>query len=336
MAYNDFEAYEDSLLDDPQSEETTYSEPEYEDANDGDGYEQEAPEESHSDDDVLTEFLRSKGLNPDSIKIETDDGLEEHDFNSLSRDEQLSILHDLDDSSHDYGLTDDETNLINTLRRNNWSSQDYTNYISQQAVQQYNNNQEPVYNIDDYTDEELYMMDLQQKADFTEEELLEQLKSAQENPELFNKITAGLRKEYKEKEDAERQQNEQIALQQQAEQQRQFQQQVLQTIENNKTFDIGRTTVEMTDEDMNTVASFLLDSDSAGVRYIAKALNDPNALVQMAWFLTKGADAFNSIHQYYQRQLAQRNKPSSGKSVVKKNNKKIVDKKSLSIDDLWG
>ena len=336
MAYNDFEAYEDSLLDDPQSEETTYSEPKYEDVNDGDDYEQEAPEESHSDDDVLTEFLRSKGLNPDSIKIETDDGLEEHDFNSLSRDEQLSILHDLDDSSHDYGLTDDETNLINTLRRNNWSSQDYTNYISQQAVQQYNNNQEPVYNIDDYTDEELYMMDLQQKADFTEEELLEQLKSAQENPELFNKITAGLRKEYKEKEDAERQQNEQIALQQQAEQQRQFQQQVLQTIENNKTFDIGRTTVEMTDEDMNTVASFLLDSDSAGVRYIAKALNDPNALVQMAWFLTKGADAFNSIHQYYQRQLAQRNKPSSGKSVVKKNNKKIVDKKSLSIDDLWG
>ena len=140
----------------------------------------------------------------------------------------MSILQDLDDSSHDYGLTDDETNLINTLRRNNWSSQDYTNYISQQAVQQYNNNQEPVYNIDDYTDEELYMMDLQQKADFTEEELLEQLKSAQENPELFNKITAGLRKEYKEKEDAERQQNEQIALQQQAEQQRQFQQQVLQ------------------------------------------------------------------------------------------------------------
>jgi len=49
------------------------------------------------------------------------------------------------------------------MRNNNWSVEDYNNYIAQQAIQNYTNNQqnnEPVYNIDDYSDEELFIMDL--------------------------------------------------------------------------------------------------------------------------------------------------------------------------------
>jgi len=46
---------------------------------------------------------------------------------------------------------------------------------------------------------------------------------------------------------------------------------------------------------MNEIASFILDTDSAGVRYIAKALNDPKTLVEMAWWTLKGHDALNQI-----------------------------------------
>ena len=63
--------------------------------------------------------------------------------------------------------------------------------------------------------------------------------------------------------------------------------------------------MEMSDEDMNTVASFILDSDAAGVRHIAKALNDPNAIFQMAWWLTRGQDAFREINDYYKQQITE-------------------------------
>jgi len=61
----------------------------------------------------------------------------------------------------------------------------------------------------------------------------------------------------------------------------------------------------MSDDDMNAVASFILDSDQAGVRHIQKALNDPNAVVQMAWWLTRGMDAFRTLNDYYKNQITQ-------------------------------
>jgi len=43
----------------------------------------------------------------------------------------MSILNDRDDSAD---LDDSEINLLNTMRSNNWSVDDYNNYIAQQAV----------------------------------------------------------------------------------------------------------------------------------------------------------------------------------------------------------
>lgn len=333
MAQNDFEAYEDSLLDDVPMQEPD-DEVEYngsfEDEND-DMY-----DEPQDEDDVLTEFLKSQGIQPDLIKVETEDGIERVSFKDLDRDMQRDILQQIEGSND---LTADEINMINMMRNNNWTSAEYNDYIAQQALQ-HQAQQQPApryYSIDDFSDEELYVMDLQSKIpDLTEDEALEQLQNAKQNEELFNKITSGLRQDYQQREDQERQYAEQEILQQQAEQQRQFQESILNTIEQNREFSIGEMDMEMSDDDMNAVASFLLDSDQAGVRHIAKALNDTNALVQMAWFLTRGRDAFDTLNRYWKQQITERTRESynrgvedarsgkvkQAKAVVKKSNKK--------------
>lgn len=296
---NDLNDWEDDLLENPQIEE-----PENEEESQEEVYEYADQDEDSSD--VLDQFLRSKGINPDAVKFETENGYEEVPFNELSLEDQLSILNDRDDSND---LNDQEIDLLNTMRNNNWSVEDYNNYIAQQAIQNYTNNQqnnEPVYNIDDYSDEELFIMDLQSKIpDITEDEAVEELTNAKNNEELFNKRINALRNEYKAKEDAERTQQQEEAKQAQEQQMNQFRDTILDTIEKNKDIDLGGIPMEMSDEDMNTVASFILDSDAAGVRHIAKALNDPDAIFQMAWWLTKGQDAFREINDYYKKQITE-------------------------------
>lgn len=298
----DWNDWEDDLLENDQpSNEETYDNPQEESYEDS--YTQE---ESYEDGDLLSDYLRSKGINPDGVKFETEDGYQEIPFNELSREEQLQILNDSDPS---YDLTDDEINLLNQMRSQNWSSNDYNNYIAKQAIQNYMQNQqpqEPIYSIDDYSDEELFVMDLQSKIpDITEDEAVEELQNAKNNEDLFQKKVDALRSEYKAREDEEREYYNAQAQQAQEQQFNEFRDTILNTIEQNKDIDLGGLPMEMSDEDMNTVASFILDSDAAGVRHIAKALNDPNAIFQMAWWLTRGQDAFREINDYYKQQITE-------------------------------
>lgn len=314
----DLNDWEDDLLenDNPQIEE-----PEIEEEPQEESY--EYTEQSEESDDILDHFLRSKGINPNSIKFETENGYEEVPFNELSLEDQMSILNDRDDSAD---LDDSEINLLNEMRSNNWSVDDYNNYIAQQAIQNYLQNQgsnEPVYNIDDYSDEELFVMDLQSKIpNITEDEAVEELTNAKNNEELFQKKVEALRNEYKAKEDEERTYQEEQAREAQEQQMEQFRDTILNTIEQNRDIDLGGIPMEMSDEDMNTVASFILDSDAAGVRHIAKALNDPNAIFQMAWWLTRGQDAFRELNNYYKQQITEvaRNNYNRGVEDAKSGN----------------
>jgi len=200
MTVNDIDDYnEDIFEEDPVEDDGNYQEEnqdidsfDNEDFNDADGdiYEDEE-DDANSNESITDKFLRSKGINPRAVKFESSDGYVEQDFNDLTEEEQLQILQssDLDD---DYGLTDDEINIINSMRRNNWSPSDYNNYIANLAIKNYVNQQqnldEPMYNIDNFSDEELYLIDLKQQIpDITDEEAYNELDNAKLNPEIFNK-----------------------------------------------------------------------------------------------------------------------------------------------------
>lgn len=358
MNINEIDDFSDEILDGteeftsvPDPDQDMYEDDfQEEDSNIYEDYQEEPEEDSYSEDVVLDEFLKSKGINPRSIKFETEDGFEEKDFNDLDRGEQLQILasNELDD---DYGLTDSEIELINTMRRNNWSMADYNSYVANQAIMSYTNqNQENQYSVDDFSDDELYLIDLKSRVpDISEEEAMVELDNAKNNESLYNRRVQNLRNEYKEREDSIKEQLENDAKRVAEEQMQEFSNSILNTIEENSTIDLGDSSLEMSDDDKNILANFLLGKDQAGVRYIARALNDPNALVQMAWYLTSGRKAFSTIQDYYKRQIsevAKRNynkgyedarsgrSTQTQKSVVRRSKNNTPKNRELTIDDI--
>ena len=74
--------------------------------------------------DLILEVLKLKNINPESIKFENDNGeIEEYNWENLSLEEQKNILisNDLD---NDYGLEEDEINIINNFRESKLSYND--------------------------------------------------------------------------------------------------------------------------------------------------------------------------------------------------------------------
>lgn len=308
--------------------------------------------EPNDDDDIIVTLLKDKGINPASIKFQNESGeIEEKAFDELTKDEQLQILN-YDDSQDNYGLDDDEVSLINELRQSNLSAEEYKQFIARQAVQEYLANNDPetqIYEVDSIPDDELYVIDLKAKIpELTDEDAASELELAKQNEALYQKKIQSIRNEYKQRED--------LVIQQQEEEQRleaekaaqEFENSIIAAIEENDTIDLGESSLTLSEDDMNEIASFILDSDAAGVRHIAKALNDPKTLVGMVWYALKGQEAFSQISEYYKQKITEAakynynkgyedakngNKPNAAKTVVRKS-KTTSDKKVVSINDL--
>lgn len=297
------------------------------------------PADPEPDEDVLTSLLRDKGINPESVKIQNEAGdIEEKSFNDLTREEQLQILN-YDNSSEDYGLEDSEVDLINELRTNNLSVEEYKNYIAKKAVKDYLTQAPPEasYEVDSIQDDELYVLDLKAKIpELTDEDAAAELELAKQNEALYQKKVQGIRNEYKKKEELVIAQEE--ADQKQAAEQatKEFEDSIVTTIQENDTIDLGGTSLALSEDDMNEIASFILDSDVAGVRHIAKALNDPKTLVGMVWYALKGQEAFSQVSGYYKQKMTETAKYNytkgydDAKAGVKPNTAKTVVKKPTS------
>jgi len=67
----------------------------------------------------------------------------------------------------------------------------------------------PQYKIDDLSDDEVYLLDLESRiGELTDEEAAQALSNAKQNEDFFKKQIEGIRKEYKEREDFKTQQEE--------------------------------------------------------------------------------------------------------------------------------
>lgn len=302
-------------------------------------------------------YLKTKGIeDPSKIKFEDDDtgDIEELSWEELPEEDKYNILN-TSNIDPDRSLDDDEIEHINAIRSSGMSISDYEEAIRQQAIadfqQKMGGEQTPQYEIDSIPDDELYLLDLQQKLgdNVTNEELLAALENEKQNPDFFAKKINGLRQEYKALEDQQRnaiveeeQRNQQIRAQQ-------FQSTILNEIQSVN--NIGGIDVELDVDDMNDVANLILSSDPAGVNYLQKALSNPKTLVEVACFLTQRDRLGKDIQDYMAQQIKEVSRTSykkgledgkSGKStpsakprVVKTtqtNNQKTIEPKS--IDDL--
>lgn len=258
--------------------------------------------DDYNEEDLITQMLKERNIeDPTKIKFEDENGnIQERDWKTLSREEQLNILDQSMKDYSDYDLEDDEKGLINHIRLNNMTPDEYINYVKQLGAQEYASQlqQNPQYKVDDLSDDELYILDLQSRIpDITDDEAKAMLDRAKEDSSLFEKQMGGIREEYKKLED-DKNTREQLEQQEQASEAFQkFQDSVIDEIQSfNK---VGGLDIQMDDDDMNEVANFILSTDNAGVNYLAKALEDPQTLVRMAWFALKGDEAIDNITQYF-------------------------------------
>lgn len=304
----------------------------------------ENTEEQHEEPtgDFISKYLKEHGIDdPTKIKYETETGeTEDVDFNSLDDDEKLDILKSLSDP----GLSDDEKNTINYLRKNKISFNQAIDYFANKKLENYlNSHPEDVkqvdYQIDDYSDDELYLADLKAKyPDFTNDELLAKLDSAKENKDLFDKEVNSLRKEYKDQEDAYRTQ---------AAHKEQEDYQVLQDnlINAASSFtevlldpeDPETDSLQIEDSDRQAIMQYLLQKGQDGKSQLVRDLENPQVLVQLAWLRLQGQNAIADTTKYWKDVLKDTRKENAKltKELEKYKNKNssiVIPKQPKSED----
>lgn len=255
-------------------------------------------QEEPSEEDFLSDFLKTRGIDDISkIKFEDESGnIEEKDWNNLSKEEKFNILNtplEVQDNNQ-MDLSDEEIQLLNTIRQSNLTPQQY--------IEQFQPDQEPQYKIDDLSDDEIYLLDLESRVgELTDDIAAQALANAKQDEELYKKQVEGIRKEYKEREDFQLQQQEAEIQDEQQRAYEEFQNTVIQSIDNFNT--IGNLDLNFSDADKEELASFMLSRDEAGNNYLWQALQDPETLVKAAWFILNGDEALNNISDYFVNQI---------------------------------
>lgn len=260
------------------------------------------PPQNQPEGDFMSDFLKTRGIDDlNNINFEDDNGqLVQRSWNDLSNEEKINILNmplEEQREDNDNGLTEDEINLLTQIRQSNLSPQEYLQQIAGEQVEV-----TPQYKIDDLSDDEVFLLDLESRVgELSDEEAAQALNTVKTNEEFFKKQVEGIRKEYKEREDLKTQQEEAQREQEQQEAFEQYQAQVVDAIQGFNS--VGNFDLNFEDADREELAEFMLSRDQAGKNYLFEALQDPETLTRAAWFILNGEEAFNNISDYFAQQI---------------------------------
>ena len=251
--------------------------------------------------DFMSDFLKTRGIDDlNKINFQDDDGnITERSWNDLSNEEKINILNmPLETQKvEDNGLTDEEIALLSQIRQSNMTPTEYLQSISGEQVEV-----TPQYKIDELSDDEVYLLDLESRVgELSDEEAAEALSNVKQNEEFFKKQIEGIRKEYKEREDLRTQQEEAERERENQEAFENYQAQVVDAI--NGFTSVGNFDLNFEDEDKEELAEFMLSRDQSGKNYLFEALQDPETLTRAAWFILNGEEAFNTISDYFAQQI---------------------------------
>lgn len=301
---DDLDDFEQDLIEEPE-----YQEPESE-------VEEPVVSESDDDFDLAKELLTLQGISDmNKIKFEDESGaVVEKSWESLSNNEKLMILSHQEDP--DTSLDAAEIELINQIRESGLTPDQYI-----QSLQ----TPEPsvvTYEVDNMSDDELFCIDLLDKVgsdNISDEELQQALDSAKENQSLFNKQVASLRIYYKDLEEQKRQQEE-LDKQEAAEREYvNFSNHIVDSIRNFNAFE--DTPVELSLEEMDDLANYILTRDSSGYSEFGRLLNDPVQFTKAAFWMLKGPEILNEmqkqIKEAYLRGYNESHKPTQKKVFTK-------------------
>ena len=310
---DDLDNYQDVEIDEQQEpQEPELQEPQ----------EQQEPNDEF---DLTRELLTRQGISDmNKIKFEDESGaVVEKSWDSLSNNEKLMILSHQEDP--DTSLDEAEIELINQIRESGMTPDQYIQSL------QVSEPPTPTYEVDSMSDDELFCLDLLDKVgadNITDEELQQALENAKSNENLYNKQVASLRVYYKGLEE-KRQQELEAEKQAEAEQQfNTFANNIVESIRNfNSLEDIP---VELSGEDMEDLANYILTRDASGYSEFGRLLNDPMQFAKAAFWTSKGPEILNEmqkqIKEAYLRGYNETHKTTPSNKVFTKPKTPVVSK----------
>lgn len=298
---------------------------------------EEPVQEEKIEDDLTSEMLRLRGIsNPDKIKFEDENGaVIERSWNTLTREEQLNILSG--DESEETKLSDDEIDLLNQIRSSGMNVGEYLSSLQQNIPVS-----TPKYKIDELSDDDLYVLDILEKVggdNITDEELTEALAAAKTNEKLFQKTVEGLRNQYTqlEKDKEIREANERAAQQKAAYDS--FASSIMNEIRGLNSF--AGQDLELSNEDVEELSTFMLDLDNNGMSAFGKAMQDPALFTRAAfWLLNEDKiieELTKQMQDTYTRGYENAKKDMQGKSklVISQPTKQNNNFDNFVDDDDW-
>jgi len=268
-------------------------------------------------DDIVIDLLRSKGIeNVDAINYENEDGtISTVSFFDLPYEDQLGILKS-NDSDINFGFSNEELGTIGFLRENGVTLEQAIEYFQRKAVEDHINSQSiSGLDVDQYSDEDLFTLNLRTDyPELTEDEITLALEKQKEHPDLFKKLASKLRTDYKEIELRQAEDTRLEASREEEQKRKELEDNLIDVATTIQ--DIGGLTLD--DADRNLVLDHLLSKDLTGVSPFLKSLNSPDKLFQLAWYAVKGQEAFDIIHDYYKKEIANVSKAAfeKGKASV--------------------
>ena len=253
---------------------------------------EQEPSEQNDDFDLTKELLNLQGIQDiNKIKFEDESGaVVEKSWDTLTNNEKLMILSHQEDP--DTSLDAAEIELINQIRESGMSPDQYIRNLqtSQEST--------PEYEVDSMSDDELFCLDLLDKVgsdNISDEELQQALESAKTNPTLYDKQIASLRVYYKNLEDQRRQQ---IELEKQQEEERRFGEFTNSIVNSIRNFNaLEDTPVELSQDEMEDLANYILTKDGSGYSEFGKLLNDPMQFTKAAFWMLKGPEILNEMQK---------------------------------------
>lgn len=284
--------------------------------------------EPEGDFDLTKELLTLQGISDmNKIKFEDESGaVVEKSWDTLSNNEKLMILSHQEDP--DTSLDASEIELINQIRESGMTPDQYIQNLLESKKP------EPVvtYEVDSMSDDELFCLDLLDKVgseNISDEELQQALDSAKANASLYSKQVASLRDYYKGLETSRLQQ---LEIEKQEESERAFAEFSDKIVDSIRNFNaLEDTPVELSTEEMEDLANYILTRDNSGYSEFGRLLNDPAQFTKAAFWMLKGPEILNEmqkqIKEAYLRGYNETHTPATRKvftkpATVSKNNNK--------------
>lgn len=282
-------------------------------------------EEIPTETKLINSLLQAKGIKaPEKVLYEVEEGkVEEKNFYDLPFEDQMEILAG-ETANVEKDFSKEDLEIIQLQKENNLTLAELIQYYQNATIEEYLKEQGGNTSVQDYTDEEIYILDMRARLgdSASDEEIIKALEKELELPEFFKKKVNKLREEYVRLENEEIEKSKRKIDDEKEEAFSEFATGMKEYITSVE--DIGGVMLE--DNDKNDIINFMLSRDSKGITQFQKQMQDPKNLFLSSWAILKSQDTFEVLKSHYEGLLKATNKKEKTQEQPKKEKPVVTSK----------